>query len=345
MIKVSIIVPAYNTEKHITKCLESLINQTYKKIEIILVNDGSTDNTLKIMEYYQKLDSRIKIINQKNSGGIIARRNGISKSSGDYILIEDSDDWLEKDLVEKCMHAIKKQNKPDIIKFGYIREPSKKECNLLNDRKVEQDVLTGNKVNRIIKRLIYNVDCNQIWNEMIKKELFDFNNDAYKTIVRKGEDLQINLQIYQKAKSIVLLKDNLYHYLNNPNGITNNITTDKTINNVKDGIYLNKLREKLAIEKLGDFDNNKLVNTLLESFSKRIIKIIANSKKPKKDLEYIQDNIADILAEYIGNFKPKDIRQNFFLKIITSNIIKKKYKKNAKYKFLCLIIIKTGLMK
>lgn len=101
MIKISIIVPVYNTEKYLKKCLDSLINQTLKDIEIICINDGSPDNSLKILKEYEKKDKRIKIIDQENQGVSVARNNGIKIANGEYIGFVDSDDYVDLDFYEK----------------------------------------------------------------------------------------------------------------------------------------------------------------------------------------------------------------------------------------------------
>lgn len=93
---ISIIMPVYNAEKYLNRSIESVMNQTYKNIEIILVNDGSTDASLTICSNYQKADSRIKLINQKNSGVSAARNRGIDEATGTYIMFIDSDDYIEK---------------------------------------------------------------------------------------------------------------------------------------------------------------------------------------------------------------------------------------------------------
>ena len=98
---VSVIVPVYNVEKYLEECLDSIINQTLEDIEIICVNDGSTDNSLKILKKYAKKDNRIKIINQKNCGLGCARNSGLNQSQGDYIFFLDSDDYLNPNILEK----------------------------------------------------------------------------------------------------------------------------------------------------------------------------------------------------------------------------------------------------
>ena len=111
--KFSIIVPVYNVEKYIEKCLESILNQTYDNFEIIVINDGSTDNSKKILDNY-KTNKKIKIINQDNQGLSIARNNGLGAASGDYILFIDSDDYIEEELLSTLNKNI---NNEDLIRF------------------------------------------------------------------------------------------------------------------------------------------------------------------------------------------------------------------------------------
>ena len=108
MAKISVIIPVYNCEKFIEKCLQSLVNQTLTDIEIILVNDGSTDNSQKIIEKFS--DTRIKLINKKNGGQSSARNVGLDVANGEYIGFIDSDDWVDSDFFEKLYNTAKKYN-------------------------------------------------------------------------------------------------------------------------------------------------------------------------------------------------------------------------------------------
>lgn len=112
-IKISVIVPVYNVEKYIRQCLESIINQTYKNLEIIIVNDGTRDNSMKIVEEYLS-DERIRVINKENGGISSARNRGIEEATGEYVSFVDSDDWLEIDLYERIVQILE-GNKVDII--------------------------------------------------------------------------------------------------------------------------------------------------------------------------------------------------------------------------------------
>ena len=324
-ILVSVVVPIYNSSSYLDKCIQSIIGQTYKNIEIILVDDGSTDQSLAIAEKYKKQDSRIKILKQKNSGGVITRRNGIEHSKGEYVLIEDSDDWLEKDLVEKCVDAVLLFGDVDIVKFGYILEPSGITRNLLSDGVIDKEILENEEVDALLNRIIYHTDCNQIWNEMVRRKLFDFNDRIFDKIVHKGEDLQINLQLFQKARKIVLLENNLYHYLNNPNGITNNIDVNKVV-------------EKIAVKKDGKVDEDVLVNKTLSLLSGKIIRILGTSSTPKKDLLFIQKELNADLENYLNGFNKTKLNQHLLNSLISRNIINGAYTKNLKYVPVCRLL-------
>ena len=107
-IKVSIIVPVYNVEKYLKRCLDSITNQTLKELEIICINDGSTDNSLKILKQYAHKDKRISIINKQNEGLSVARNTGMEAASGEYIGFVDSDDWIDLDFYKKLYTTAKK---------------------------------------------------------------------------------------------------------------------------------------------------------------------------------------------------------------------------------------------
>ena len=140
MAKVSIIVPVYNVEKYLKKCLDSLINQTLKDIEIICINDGSTDKSLEILEAYKNRDSRIILLNQENSGQSVARNRGIEIAKGEYLGFVDPDDWIDLDFFEKLYYSAT-SNDADIAVGGIIRVTGIKKKKFLN---FEKETLTDN---------------------------------------------------------------------------------------------------------------------------------------------------------------------------------------------------------
>lgn len=120
-IKVSIIVPVYNAEKYLDRCIHSLIGQTYGDIEIILVDDDSTDSSPVLCDGYAKSDCRIRVIHKENEGAAMARKDGLATACGEYVLFVDSDDWIDPDTVEVCLKTAL-QDGSDCVMFGYIRE-------------------------------------------------------------------------------------------------------------------------------------------------------------------------------------------------------------------------------
>ena len=119
-VKISIIIPIYNVENYLEKCIESALNQTYKNLEIILVNDGSKDKSLDICRKYEFIDNRIILIDKPNAGVWLARYDGIKKATGSYISFMDSDDYIEKDYIEK-LYSKAQENDYDIVVCGFKR--------------------------------------------------------------------------------------------------------------------------------------------------------------------------------------------------------------------------------
>ena len=149
--KISIIVPAYNVQKYIKQCLESIINQTYKNLEIIVVNDGSKDKTLDIIESIAKDDPRIIVINQENQGVSATRNNALKGVDGDFVMFVDSDDWLDLDTCEVLIKEAVEEN-ADIVMCGYVREY---ENTSLPKASFDEDKIILIKI--LIKKLVKNI--------------------------------------------------------------------------------------------------------------------------------------------------------------------------------------------
>ena len=139
-ILISIVVPTYNNEKFLDKCVESILSQTYHEFELLIINDGSTDNTINVLQPYLKKDQRIKLHNTKNKGVSSARNLGISKAKGEYICFIDSDDWVEKDYLSQFVSKIKNP-KILIIQEIFQNRNSKKYTNTLYEIEKDLDVL------------------------------------------------------------------------------------------------------------------------------------------------------------------------------------------------------------
>ena len=171
-IKISVVIPVYNAEKFIEKCIESVIDQTLKEIEIIVINDGSKDNSLKVIKNYEK-NKKVKILNIENSGSSKTRNLGIYSAKGEYVLCIDADDYLEDKLVLEKLYNKCKCDKLDILVFDFYRENNgKKEYAVNIDVSNEQEILKENYIRDLIKGK-WGMN---IWSKIVKTELFIKND-------------------------------------------------------------------------------------------------------------------------------------------------------------------------
>lgn len=207
--KVSVIVPIYNVEKYLAKCLNSLVNQTLKEIEIICVNDGSTDNSAKILEYFTKNDSRIKVISQQNLGISVARNAGLNIATGEYIGFVDSDDWVDLEFFEK-LYNVAKENSADISCAGFKRRGKI----LSTIRKSYKEIKVYEDINDkvVVDKL---PEHNYIWNKIYLRDkwIFKFQEGRY------FEDMAILIKILYASKMLVTVPDIYYNYRRTPNSI------------------------------------------------------------------------------------------------------------------------------
>ena len=209
-IKVSVVVPVYNTEKYLKKCLTSLVNQSLKEIEIIVVNDGTKDNSQKIIDNFAKKHSNIKSYIKENGGLSSARNYGIKKAKGEYIAFLDSDDYVEENMYELLYNKAKSENFDiAVCNINYIYDNYSKKAfsNLLSDIKLKQQV----------KESMINI-YPAVWNKIYKKELF--NNKIY---FKEGiwyEDVEFLYRLYPYIDTIGVIDNYLVNYVQRDGAIT-----------------------------------------------------------------------------------------------------------------------------
>ena len=211
--KISVIVPVYNTEKFLPTCLESIINQTYQNLEIIIINDGSTDSSLTLCEQYQKQDKRIKIINKKNEGQAIARNTGIKEATGNYIHFIDSDDFISLNYYENMLKAGAKTN-ADIL-LGEVYNEKHPNTSI----KYQDIYLLKNLDDKIYKTLFF--IHGWCWRYLIKREFVLKNNLSF----TKGhiiEDIPFTLSAAIAANKIITVPGAEYFYRFNTSSSMNN---------------------------------------------------------------------------------------------------------------------------
>lgn len=207
---VSIIVPVYNVEKYIHKCIDSIINQTYTNLEIILVDDGSPDNCGKICDEYAKKDKRIKVIHKENGGVSSARNIGIKLSKGQWISFIDSDDWIENRYFEIMIKQAKKQY-VDIVLCTYNRV-SKNNVEKINI--IKKDKLF-NAREYLINSLNPQTGFGFCHMKLIKKECI--KDIRFNSNLVVGEDALFNIQLSNNISKAFFIKETLYNYRNNSN--------------------------------------------------------------------------------------------------------------------------------
>lgn len=201
---ISVIIPVYNVERHLEKCLNSIVNQTYKNLEIILINDGSTDNSGVICEKYAENDSRVIYISRENKGVSASRNEGIELSNGDYFSFIDSDDYLELDAYEYLINIIKEKN-VDIVNYEhYVTFQNSEEAHQLSDKNYGLFDKYGAQ-----KQLVYNVAF--AWNKLFSKKTI--SGLKFDETILRGEDSLFSRQTFDKADFVWFDNRPLYHYV------------------------------------------------------------------------------------------------------------------------------------
>lgn len=297
---ISVIVPVYNVEKYIRQCLDSIINQTYKNLEIILVDDGSTDNSGQICDEYAVKDNRIKVIHKENGGQSSARNTGLDvcTSGGDFVAFVDSDDWLESDMYE-TLYRDMRRTKADIVVCGYYVEYLKYTAIKNN----EENFFDSNEI--VLENCFYNKNFqNAVWCKLYNRNIF---NKIRFPEGRIYEDMLILLEILEQSSSVLITDKILYHYRQQNNSTMNMRTYEKSFEKITacQEILL-KIQKKhsnllnLAYSQLYRHYLYLLDDILLERI------VVHKGGFDIKDIKkYFRKNILEILNNPVINFKKK----------------------------------------
>ncbi len=235
---VSIIIPMYNAEKYIKYCMDSIINQTYTEIEILVIDDASTDQSLKVAKEYERQDKRVKVLSfTSNKGADYVRKQGIKQAKGKYIMLVDADDWIDPTTVWKCMEVARKYD-CDIVRFGMVREMLKQKRKLYFKKFCEEQTYIKKEqfAELVYPTIITTYNYNSMCGQLIRKEIMEQSLEPNELIM--AEDLYFNLILIEKVQSIVLLPDYLYHYRYNENSITTVNTKERIEKKLKDIIFV-----------------------------------------------------------------------------------------------------------
>ena len=306
MEKVSVIVPIYNVEKYLEKCINSIISQTYSNIEIILVNDGSTDSSELICKKYENTDKRIRYYKKENGGLSSARNYGIDRAKGDYLVFVDSDDYISKEMINILLN-VAISNNADIVECDFLEffENSKIEDSNI-DRTIDNKCYSSYEA---ISSLICNTGITPIaWNKIYKRQMF--NQLRYKEGIYH-EDEELIVKLLSRANNICKIDVPLYFYMIRNGSITNSkfnkkhldiieimedrIQTLKKLNcsdfivdltTVRFSNICNELYAKMTMANVHLESERKNLNILRRKLIKNVLKSKAPLLKKLKALQY-----------------------------------------------------------
>lgn len=223
-IKISIIVPVYNTSKYLERCIDSILNQTLEEIEIILIDDGSTDNSGEICDRYKKSDPRINVIHKKNEGLGLTRNAGLREAKGTFVGFVDSDDYIEPNMYEKMYNTIQKNGNDAVICNS---KRLTKDNNIMNnwnnipDRIYNREEIEKEILPSICGNEKYKIKIGSVWKVLYKKSILDdYNIKFLNEREYVSEDFMFNLIYFSKCNRLELIKDELYIYCENQDSLT-----------------------------------------------------------------------------------------------------------------------------
>ena len=327
--KISVVIPVYNCEDFLTECLDSLVNQTFTDFEVLCINDGSTDNSLDILEEYQRRDARFQVVSQDNSGPAVARNTGIDLAHGDYILFLDSDDWLELDTLEKLYKTACSNDFPELVLFNAVEHYRN---NVTRDRiyhihaskDTDFDNFSfdyDNNINLVMNG--YHIVCTKLH----KKAFLDEHDIRFKSY-GQFEDIYFHIKSMISARHISYNEGIFYHYRRTEEDSRQNtsISTDKSFvlfnifEEVEELLKENSLCEKLDINfirfKVNETYN--IFNNIKEEYREDLYKLTYD--------EFIRMKLSDedILRLPLNH-------QVFYISIVESTNLgqfEKRYEKN-----------------
>ena len=304
-IKISIMVPIYNTSLYLEKCLRSIMKQSLPEIEIICVNDGSTDNSLEILKKIAKEDERIIIINKKNGGLTTARNAALKIAKGEYCLNIDSDDWIEQGYLEELYNRAEKDNLDIVISniiFDFIN--NFQEDYVVNDLDIDNEKVIGGI--EYINLFFNGNGYGYTWNKLIKRELYIKNNIWYNEKIFLLEDVEMLMRISYYAKKIGKINNGYYHYIQGDNNKS----------------------QKAKVKGLNDIFicMNNLIDFYLKNNEREILNLVKQDKylhllSRILEYDYVEkEKYKDFILKFIDEIKKEE-------KLIFSNkLLKNRYK-------------------
>lgn len=313
MEKVSFIIPVYRIdEEYLKECIESVLKQSYNNIEIILIDDGSPDNCGKVCDEYAAKDSRVISIHQENAGVSVARNNGITRASGDYIAFVDSDDWVEADYAEKIITAFKDEP-ADIVLFGYSSEYGKvSDVHLIGKNAMyegeEIDFLRKGILNPI-GICLENIPASP-WAKVFRREFIKETKLLYVPGLKRMQDNVFCFDAYGKARNVKYINTVVYHWRANENSVCYKYNpqiiaiSEKVLNEFRNRIV------KIDDESYNEMYDCKVINILFGEYMRSYFRHESNTKTRGNKIKEFEDlclkndlyrnAISKVKTEYLG---------------------------------------------
>ena len=317
---ISIIVPVYNVEKYLKKCVDSIINQTYNNIEILLIDDGSTDNSGKLCDDYKKIDKRIKVYHKKNGGLSDARNYGINKANGKYVGFIDSDDFITKDMYEILYKSITKYDADVSIArvidcyeiIPEIDNSDAKDC-LLNKKEAIKKVMEAEEISVHVVSKLY------------KKSIF---SKIKFEVGRTTEDGIIMIELLDSCKKISYNSSYVYYYIHRENSITTKKFNEK---NGYDVIYAYEKNKKIIDEKYPELSSVAEMRLCWAYFRVLDSMVKSNTELDEKIVKYLRKKFVFIMKnKYFTKGRKISMLALKVSKKLYSIIVRKFYQKKRK---------------
>ena len=314
-VKVSIIIPAYNVEKYILKCINSLLEQTEKEIEVIVVDDGSKDKTNLIV----KKHANIVLIEQENKGVSAARNTGLQNAKGKYTMFIDADDWLEKDAIEN-LYKIAETKNYELIRFEKVIDlPYKR---VVNTPIFEEENITPQDLQ---KKFLEVGSLNSVCLNFTLSKLIQDNKIVFNDNLKFAEDMIFTLDLITKAKNVKYLPNAYYHYEYNFDNVSNKVDINSIKMKINDGIYAyGEIFDYIKRWNL-EYEEKKVALKLLKMLENELRNFLLADIKNKEEIKFFcEDNMVQKCFKLLEN---EEIEEP--IKILAN----KDYKKYLHYTF------------
>jgi len=220
---VSVIIPVYNVKTYLNKCVDSVCNQSYDNLEILLIDDGSTDGSEHLCDDLKKKDARIRSIHKKNGGASSARNKGLAEAKGRWVIFVDADDWLEQDAIKNCSFYFEKY---DLIRFGAKVFLGNEEKNI--------HVTPCDNCLEYLKNVVEKKELVSVWSGVYRKSLFDYNGIFFDEALVKAEDWKVLFSLAKCSKKTIVFDQSLYVYNRmNEDSCTKKVSFEKELDSLK----------------------------------------------------------------------------------------------------------------